>query len=44
MVGFVIPFKLATYAITAVKSTRDNVVPNAGIAVPGNPRVTVLAM
>ena len=44
IVGFAIPFKLATYATTAVKSARDNVVPNAGIAVPGNPRITVFVI
>jgi hypothetical protein len=44
MVGLAIPFKLATYAITAVKSARDKVVPNAGMAVPGKPRMIVLVM
>jgi hypothetical protein len=44
MIGLTNPFKLATYPTTAVNSARESVVPNAGMAVPGSPRVIVVVI
>jgi hypothetical protein len=42
--GFAMPFNVAMYATTAVKSGRDKALAKDGIAVPAMPRAAVVAM
>jgi hypothetical protein len=41
---FATPFKVATYATTAAKSGRGNMLAKGGMAVPDMPRATVVAI